>query len=84
MQGIFVQTEAGIRRPKSKKEIKDLLAIDPNNVGIEATSSFGNEFGGSAKDLPVGAKVSFVGPDPYTDRRFYGTLKNNNGKLVVS
>jgi hypothetical protein len=69
-QGMFV---AG-RRPASKKALKEAVAADPSKVSAEATSFFGNEFRGPITDLPVGGKVVFVGPDPYTKRNFFGTL----------
>lgn len=78
MQGIYVNH----RRPKSKKEVREAIARDPGSVQIEATSMFGNEFDGMASDMPDSA-VAFVGPDPYTDRRFYGTLTRSGSTWKV-
>jgi hypothetical protein len=64
MQGIFV----GNRRPRSKKEVKEAVA-NGTPVTIEATSMFGNEYDGMLENAPAG-RLSFVGPDPYTSRRF--------------
>jgi hypothetical protein len=69
MQGIFVDG----RRPKSKAEIKRILAEDANRVALEATSMFGNEYEGWIADLPKGT-YTFVGPCPYASRKFYGKL----------
>jgi hypothetical protein len=80
MQGITL----GVARPSSKKAVKDAIASNPDGVYIEATSPFGQEYDGPAGDLPVGTKVSFVGPDPYTSRKFYGTIEWRNGALRVS
>lgn len=86
MQGIFI----GGRRPKSKADIKRYIADNgPDRVKLEATSMFGNEYGGPIGSAPAG-KYTFVGPDPYRDRRFYGTLVvtdehdiDGNRKVVV-
>jgi len=84
MQGIYIMVgpnaEGGRRRPKSKKEIRETAA---DRVLVEATSLFGNEYEGAAAALPAGTRVHFVGPDPYTSRRFYGTLERISGRVVV-
>lgn len=69
MQGIFIDH----RRPKSKKEIREVLASDPDRVVLERTSLFGDELYGPVPRLTAGTYY-FVGPDPYSDRRFYGQL----------
>jgi hypothetical protein len=77
-QGIYING----RRPSSKKEVKEAVA-DGMNVRIEATSMFGNEYDGSVSDMPDGMTVTFVGPDPYTNRRFYGNIKKVGDKVTV-
>lgn len=80
MQGIFVD----FNRPASKKAIREAATADPSRVQIEATSVFGNDYDGSAADLPVGKKVLFVGPDPYTKRNFYGSIERaSDGRVTV-
>lgn len=84
MQGIYLD----MRRPKSKKEIREAVAAEQARpvsiVSIEATSLHGNEYEyeGSLDDAPDGA-YHFVGPCPFTDRRFYGTITKRAGKVVV-
>jgi hypothetical protein len=78
MQGIYVNR----RRPKSKKEIKEAIVANPESVQIEATSVFGNEYDGLVSNAPDGT-YTFVGPDPYTDRKFYGTITKKSGKVTV-
>lgn len=79
MQGIFV----GNSRPVSKKAVKEAVRNDPSKVRIEATSMFGNEYDGNVENMPIGS-VTFVGPDPYTSRKFYGTItKNAMGDVTV-
>jgi len=77
MQGIWINGT----RPKSKKAIKEALTAG-DEVALEATSMFGNEYGGLVADAPDGAYV-FVGPDPYNKRNFYGTLTVRSGKVTV-
>ena len=80
MQGIFIQDQ----RPKSKKQIKETVAQEPAKVKLEATSLFGNEYGGPVSEAPVG-KYTFVGPDPYTKRNFYGTITvKPDGTITVA
>jgi hypothetical protein len=70
MQGIFING----RRPKSKKEIKEVISHSPAAVRLEATSLFGDEYDGPVSDAIPGSKFTFVGPDPYNKRNFYGTI----------
>jgi hypothetical protein len=67
--GIYVNG----RRPVSKKAIREALAADPATVEVESTSMFGG-YSGPVSDLPAGRSVTFVGPDPYRARKFYGTI----------
>ena len=78
MQGIFIQNQ----RPKSKKQIKETVAQEPSTVKLEATSVFGNEYDGPVSDAPSG-KYTFVGPDPYTKRNFYGTITVKPGGTII-
>jgi len=58
-----------------------VIAGDP--VRIEATSYFGNEFDGLVTEMPENQVVYFVGPDPYTSRKFYGQIKRVGDKVTV-
>lgn len=69
MQGVYVNS----RRPASKRAVRDALTADPSTVRWEATSLHLGEYGGPADQAEPGTVVYFVGPDPYTSRRFYGT-----------
>jgi hypothetical protein len=77
-QGIYIK----YNRPKSKKEIKEAVTVDPSSVQLEATSMFGNEYSGPVSDAPNGT-YTFVGPDPYTKRSFYGNIVVRDGKVTV-
>jgi len=86
MQGIWIQETLSyhVRRPRSKKEVREVVAAEPQRVIVEATSMFGNEPEGPANELENGTTVSFVGPDPYARRNFYGQIiKTTDGRLVV-
>jgi len=50
---------------------------------LEATSMFGNEYDGPVANAPEG-RYTFVGPDPYTSRKFYGTLTIRDGMVKVA
>lgn len=84
MQGIWIVKDEGVRRPSSKKEVKEIALRDPSHVIIEATSLFGDEYDGRLSDAPRGSTIAFVGPDPYTKRRFYGNISvNGTGEVRV-
>lgn len=69
MQGVFVRGQ----RPTSKKMVKEAVAADPRSVRLQGTSMTGTDFDGLVADAPMGT-YHFVGPDPYTSRKFYGTV----------
>jgi hypothetical protein len=79
-QGIYIKG----RRPKSKKEIKEAIVADPSQVSVEATSWYGNEYDGPMHQAPYGLRIYFVGPDPYTNRRFYGSIEVTEKGYKVS
>ena len=88
MQGVYILDAVGTnasayRRPKSKKEIREILAAAPERVVFESTSLDGSDFGGPAENLPLHQAVHFVGPDPARKRNFYGTASHASGKWVV-
>jgi hypothetical protein len=78
--GIFVNH----KRPQSKKAVKDAIATDPESVMIEDTSIFPGGFSGPVSDWPVGKTITFVGPDPYTSRKFYGNIVRTAKGLKVT
>lgn len=78
MQGIYF---SGYRRPKSKKEVKEHVEAGAK-VMLEATSVFGNEYDGDVRDAPDGS-YHFVGPDPQTSRKFYGTITKQGTTIKV-
>lgn len=68
--GIFIN---GLR-PKSKKAVKEAIATAPETVLVESTSMFSASGNMHLASLAMGKRYDFVGPDPYTSRKFYGTI----------
>jgi hypothetical protein len=86
MQGIYIMGPFGFsrRRPVSKAEVKRAILNGPADVIIEATSLHGGEYDGPAHEYRGAKPIYFVGPDPYTSRKFYGTIaRNKAGELTV-
>lgn len=73
------------QRPKSKKAVKEAMRTDPESVTWDCTDFFGpwKDCVHRGDILPDGLSDTFVGPDPYTDRRFYGQLITKDGKVTV-
>lgn len=78
-QGAFVNGQ----RPKTKKALREAIQSNPSNVRLEATSIFGNEYGGPIETMPEGKTVYLVGPDPYTSRKWYGNLTRQGDEFKL-
>lgn len=78
MDGIFVNGY----RPKSKREVREACQTNPESVEVERTR-FGHERIETLDQIT--SDVHFVGPDPYNDRKFYGTIRwdSKKAKYVV-
>lgn len=62
------------RRAPSKAALKRALAATPELVAFDPTSAFGPSGAFNGDHIPAGAILSVVGPDPYSDRRWYATV----------
>ena len=83
MQGIYIIVNGRRVRPPSKVAIRrHLEEFGPGAIKIEATSLFGNEYDGSLEFAPS-EPITFVGPDPYTSRKYYGTISPLNGDWSI-
>ena len=86
MQGIFIENgEGAMVRPSSKKQVKEWVKMG-STVSVEATSAFGKEPDGilTKEMLETYGKIMFVGPDPYRQRNFYGSISlNKKGDIRV-
>jgi hypothetical protein len=75
-QGVW---DADGGRFPSKKALKDAF----DSASLEATSIFGNEYGGPLSEAPVG-EYFVVGPDPYTSRKWYAhIIVKAEGKVTI-
>jgi hypothetical protein len=71
-------------RPRSKKAIKEAVNDSGQTVTFYSTSCF-DEYDGKqwlSDKLPDGEHY-FVGPNPYADRKYYGTIIKRNGTITV-
>ena len=64
----------GWERPKTRRELLTAIANSPGIVVFDRTSIFdtGDNFG--LDEVRPGTRLTVVGPDPYTDRRWYATI----------
>lgn len=81
--GMFYAENGVMRRFKSKKELREKIVADPENVIVEHTSIMHQGPPHTRiTDLAPHTKVDFVGPDPHRDRRFYGRLSVTSAGVV--
>lgn len=74
----------------SKAAMKRAIAADPRKVQFTSVPSLGPAWYGTAQEFgwseraKAGLKLTVVGPDPETSRKWYGTIEVKNGKLKAS
>jgi hypothetical protein len=66
-------------RPPTKKALREAVTASPEDVFVEETSVFGNEFEGWLSDAPEG-HYHIVGPDPQRKRSWFATIRWAKGK----
>jgi hypothetical protein len=73
------------KRYASKKALReDVEARGADRVGVFGTSIFGNETATTVAEL-AGTFEVIVGPDVYTDRRWYANVKvKKDGTIYVA
>lgn len=59
---------------KFKKHLRTAVATDPSTVWFESVGGMFLPFAGTVADIPEGVVLTIVGPDPWTDRRWYATV----------
>ena len=79
-QGVWVDG----KRPKFKKLLREAIENNPSSVSLEATSMFGNEYGGSIMNMPEGETVYIVGPNPHTQRNWYCNLTRSGNRFKLN
>jgi hypothetical protein len=75
------------KRPATKAALKRALAENPASVEFDGTSPLGPQYSDlSGVNVPEGVSLTVVGPDPFTSRKFYATVKINarTGKVVLT
>lgn len=79
--GVFINGE----RPRSKKAIKEAMKEAPSSVTWQNDAAFGETAGSRfAGDRLPDMNDTFVGPDPFRDRKFYGQIKVVDGKVTIT
>jgi hypothetical protein len=71
-------------RVPSKKRLRILLAEDPASVTFDNTSFFDGKATFTGDEIPEGAKLSVVGPNPYTSRKWWASVWVLNGTIKVT
>lgn len=81
-------TRTGSEFP-SKAAIKRAIATDPSSVMFCWVGGMGEGWSGTAAEFPdygtkTGNKLTLVGPNPYSNRKYYGTVTVKAGKVAIS
>lgn len=71
-------------RVRTKTELKLAAKNHPGGLKFFSTSAFNIGSVWYGDELTTEDHLIVVGPDPYTDRRWYANITYRNGKLVVS
>lgn len=67
----------------SKRALLALLATNPEKVDFYGTSDF-TPFSGNGYDLVIGVNYQVTGPNPYTNRKWYATVRKTvDGRFTV-
>jgi hypothetical protein len=77
--------DASGQRFKTKAALKRAVAEDPDSVTLLPTAMFTTQPEVKASGVVGDDAWSIAGPNPYTDRRWYATVRRNSkGKVTVS
>jgi len=79
---INVGAKNGSNDVKTKKELVALVNGDDPWLSFYGTSNF-TPFNGGLKEIDGSTVLSVVGPNPYTSRKWYATVRRENGKITV-
>lgn len=72
------------KRCPTKKALKDALKSAPDTVTFDGTSPMGPQFTGPASAAPEGDTLSVCGPDPYTSRKWFASVKRTGDGYKVA
>ena len=82
VKGIKIMSYGTTRKFTSKKALKDAVAAG-EEVAVFDTSAFDNKGTVPVSSL-AGTSAVIVGPDVYSDRRWYANVKIKNGKIIIA
>jgi hypothetical protein len=74
-------------RPASKAALKRAMKEAPETVRFDRTAAVGPDAGKpdiKGTEVPEGDTMVVVGPNPYTERKWYGNVKHGRNGVVVS
>ena len=82
-QGVFHIKQGKYERIKYKKLLEELVKSEPENIMIEDTSLFGNNYKGVLTDIKHGI-IYIVGPDPHNNRKWYASITKTKEGFKVT
>lgn len=82
---VNVGAKFGITDMPTKTTLKRMMKENPADVTFYETSAFGHQHEGdfTGAELKEGLTYSVCGPNAFRDRRWYATVKLENGKIKV-
>jgi hypothetical protein len=77
----YVNCGAYVRgsRPKTKKELKQAMKDNPDQVHFDSTEMF-HPGGCTGTTIPTDTTMMVIGPDPFTKRTWYASV-TSDGKV---
>ena len=69
---------------KSKKALIEAIKTDPNSVHFKGVSMFNTDVPERVSQIKHGITLQPVGPNPYSNRKWYANVKIVNGQVKVS
>lgn len=75
-------------RPRTKKALKEAFVLNPANVELDQTSP--HTQGGDVpsrlrgNEIPEGYTFQVTGPDPYTSRKWYASIRRVGDTVTVT
>lgn len=81
MAKTFEQGGAEFNGRPTKKALKEAVKSSPGAVWLYSTSLLGG-WSGFAADLPEGTTFNVAGPNPYSARSWYATIKKDPSGAV--
>lgn len=74
----------GVYGVRTKAELKRRAKVEPDKVECYSTSALGGTYNGTLFGIPENLTLTVVGPDPYTDRRWYASVTRKGDVVKVT